>query len=94
MRVDVDERSPMNDERRPTRNAAATPLLAPDGSNRHGQIERLLTGREVAELLGFSTSTIVDWAERDELPAFKIGGRLRFRASEIGTWIESQRRAA
>lgn len=86
----------MNDERRPTRNAAAITQLSPssDGSNRNGQMERLLSAREVAELLGFAAGTIVDWAERGEVPAFKIGGRLRFRESEIAAWIEAQRRAA
>lgn len=52
---------------------------------------RLLTARELAELLGFSPSTIVDWAERGELPAFKIGGRLRFRLSEVEAWLDAQR---
>jgi excisionase family DNA binding protein len=87
----------MKDERRPARNAAATsPLSASfDGSNRRGQrLEQLLTAREVGEILDFSAATIVDWAERGTLPAFKIGGRLRFRESEIGAWVETQRRVS
>jgi excisionase family DNA binding protein len=55
-------------------------------------IIRLLTAREVAELLGFAAGTIVDWAEQDRIPHFKIGSALRFRESEIVDWIESQRR--
>jgi excisionase family DNA binding protein len=53
--------------------------------------ERLLTARELADLLGFSASTVQDWTERDELPAFKIGGRLRFRESEVLAWLEERR---
>ena len=53
--------------------------------------ERLLTAREVAELLGFSAATIVDWAEAGKLPAFKVGGRLRFRLSEVEPWLDDQR---
>jgi excisionase family DNA binding protein len=53
--------------------------------------ERLVTARELAELLGFSASTIVDWAEAGGLPAFKIGGRLRFRESEVLAWLETKR---
>lgn len=53
--------------------------------------ERLLNARELAELLGFSAATIVDWAEAGKLPAFKIGGRLRFRLSEVEAWVESRR---
>lgn len=56
--------------------------------------ESLLTAREVAALLGFKPGTIVDWAERDELPHFKVGGRLRFRTSEVEAWLEARRRGA
>ena len=54
--------------------------------------EPLLTARELAELLGFAAGTIVDWAERGKLPSFKLGGRLRFRESEVATWLELQRK--
>src|SRR4029450_6271169 len=53
--------------------------------------ERLLTAAELAEMLGFAAGTIVDWAERGTIPAFKIGGRLRFRESEVLDWLEAQR---
>jgi excisionase family DNA binding protein len=54
-------------------------------------MERLLTARELGDLLGFSADTIVDWAEAGKVPAFKIGGRLRFRLSEAEAWIEMKR---
>ena len=53
--------------------------------------EGLLTARELGDLLGFSAGTIVDWAEAGKVPAFKIGGRLRFRESEVLEWLEGQR---
>jgi excisionase family DNA binding protein len=53
--------------------------------------ESLLTARELGELLGFSAGTIVDWSEAGKLPAFKIGGRLRFRLSEVEAWLEERR---
>jgi excisionase family DNA binding protein len=53
--------------------------------------ERLLTARELGEYLGFSPATIVDWAEAGRVPAFKPGGRLRFRASEVEAWLETKR---
>jgi excisionase family DNA binding protein len=53
--------------------------------------DRLLTARELGELLGFSASTVVDWAEAGKVPAFKLGGRLRFRESEVLDWLERQR---
>ncbi len=53
--------------------------------------EPLLTAADLADLLGFAAGTIVDWAERGELPAFKVGGRLRFRESEVESWLEERR---
>jgi excisionase family DNA binding protein len=53
--------------------------------------ERLLSARELAGVLGFSPATIVDWAEAGKLPAFKLGGRLRFRESEVLEWLETKR---
>jgi excisionase family DNA binding protein len=54
-------------------------------------MERLLTSRELAAVLGFSTATIVDWAEAGKVPVFKVGGRLRFRESEVLAWLEERR---
>ena len=53
--------------------------------------EPLLNARQLGELLGFSAGTIVDWTEAGKLPAFKIGGRLRFRLSEVEAWLEERR---
>jgi excisionase family DNA binding protein len=57
--------------------------------------ERLLTARELGELLGLSSATILDRFERGELPGFRIGGKVgspvRFRWSEVETWLEHGR---
>lgn len=52
---------------------------------------RLLTAAEVAERLGFSPATVVDWAEAGKIPGFRIGGRLRFRWSEVEAVLEAGR---
>ncbi len=57
--------------------------------------ERLLTARELAEQLGLSAATVVDWAEAGRLPGFRLGGakggRLRFKESEVVGVLESWR---
>jgi excisionase family DNA binding protein len=57
--------------------------------------ERLLTARELAEVLGVSAGTVVDWAEAGRLPGFRLGGtkggRLRFRESEVLGVLEGWR---
>ena len=55
-------------------------------------LERLLTARELAEVLGVSASTVLDWFEAGRLPGFRLNGRaVRFRGSEIAKWLEEQR---
>jgi excisionase family DNA binding protein len=54
-------------------------------------LEPMLTAAELAEILGFSADTIVDWSEEGKIPSFKLGGRLRFRESEVLAWLEERR---
>ena len=57
--------------------------------------ERLLTARELAEILGLSPATILDRFERGELPGFRLfgrkGGPVRFRESEIEAALDGWR---
>jgi excisionase family DNA binding protein len=54
--------------------------------------EPLLTARQVADLLGMSPATILDWHEAGRIPSFKLPtGPVRFRASELERWIEGCR---
>lgn len=56
-------------------------------------MEKLLNARQVADWLGISPDTVLDWFEADLLPGFKPNGRVvRFRASEIHAWLETHRR--
>ncbi len=57
--------------------------------------ERLLTARELAEVISLSPNTVLDWFEAGRLPGFRLGGRkggpVRFRLSEIEVVLESWR---
>jgi excisionase family DNA binding protein len=61
----------------------------------HGQVERLLRAREVAEMLGVSMDWVLDRWQEGELPGFKLGGSpqspVRFRLSEVEAWLEAHR---
>lgn len=45
--------------------------------------DRLLTARELAEILGLAPATILDKWERGELPGFKFGRAVRFDLTEV-----------
>jgi excisionase family DNA binding protein len=48
----------------------------------------LLTAREVAELLGVNTETVLRWTRRGDLSAFRLpGGAVRFREAEVEAWL-------
>jgi excisionase family DNA binding protein len=57
--------------------------------------DRLLTARELADLLGLSAATILDRFESGDLPGFRLfgrkGGPVRFRLSEIEETLERWR---
>jgi excisionase family DNA binding protein len=49
--------------------------------------DRFLTAREVAELLGLTTETVLRWARDDKLPGFRLGRQLRFRERDLEAWL-------
>jgi excisionase family DNA binding protein len=52
---------------------------------------RLLTAREVADLLAVSPETILRWTRRGELPAVRLpGGAIRFREVEVEEWLKQR----
>lgn len=52
---------------------------------------RLLTAREVAEILNVSPETVLRWTRAGELPAIRLpGGALRYREDAIEAWLEER----
>jgi len=49
---------------------------------------RFLTVKEAAEVLRLNPRTVKAMIHRNELPAFKIGSRWRFRESQLTKWLE------
>ena len=45
--------------------------------------EKLLTAKEVAQLFGVSTVTISNWVGKGLLRKYSIGGRTKFKYSEV-----------
>jgi excisionase family DNA binding protein len=54
-------------------------------------VEKLLTVRQLQELLGVDRVTIYRMLEGGQLPGFKVGGQWRFSQSEIEGWLQDQR---
>jgi excisionase family DNA binding protein len=49
---------------------------------------RLLTARQVAELVGVSPETVLRWTRRGELPAIRLpGGQLRYHGDDLEAWL-------
>ena len=48
----------------------------------------ILTLEEVAAFLRAGKRTVYRFAQRGEIPAFKVGGTWRFRRSELERWID------
>lgn len=52
---------------------------------------RLLTVEEVADRLRSRPSTIYAWVKAGRIPAYKVGGLVRFDAGEVEEWIRAHR---
>ena len=51
----------------------------------------LLTARDVAELLGLSTETVLRWVRSGKLPAIRLpSGAIRFDADELDEWLAAR----
>lgn len=48
---------------------------------------KILTCKQVADILQAKPSTIYAWAEQSLIPSFKINGLLRFDETEIMEWL-------
>jgi excisionase family DNA binding protein len=55
-------------------------------------LPELLSPAEVAAYLDVPVSTIHFWRGKGQGPSvFKVGKRLRFRASDVASWLEEQK---
>jgi excisionase family DNA binding protein len=56
--------------------------------------ERLLTARQVADVLGVTPGWVLRQYQRGVLPGYRLSERshpVRFRASEVEAWLETRR---
>lgn len=53
--------------------------------------ERLMDFKEVKDYLGIGETTLRKLVRERSIPAFKIGGYLRFRRDELERWLEGHR---
>jgi excisionase family DNA binding protein len=55
-------------------------------------MEKLMTARQVAELLEVNLSTIYHWVHIGLIPYVKLGKCVRFKKSELFRWIDKNLR--
>lgn len=52
--------------------------------------EALLSVREAARFLGFSSSMVYKLVETRSIPHIRLGERIRFRAEELNSWVDAR----
>lgn len=52
-------------------------------------MEKLLTAKQVSDLLEVHISTVYEWVSRGLIPCVKLGRLLRFKKQEVFRWVDS-----
>ena len=58
-----------------------------DVFERLARCDRLLTAKELADILAISPKTLYNYVTRGMIPYFKIESNVRFRALEVAQWL-------
>jgi excisionase family DNA binding protein len=73
----------------PAASAATTHIDVLSVADRLAQVNRLLSIKEVADLLGESTDTISRRVKRGTMPHLRIGSHTRFDPHELAQWLRA-----
>lgn len=55
-------------------------------------MDRLLTAKQLSELLQVDDSTVYLWTHTEFIPHFKLGRSVRFREKDVMEWLEKRHR--
>lgn len=55
----------------------------------NNNVERWVSIKEIAEYLGVSRDTILNWITKKGMPATKIGRCWKFKVSEVDDWVKT-----
>ena len=53
-------------------------------------MDKLLTARQVSELLEVKVDTVYDWVHRGLIPHVKLNRLLRFKKADLFRWVEGR----
>lgn len=56
-------------------------------------MERLLTAKQLSELLQINLSTVYLWTHTEFIPHYKMGTSIRFAEKDVEAWLEKRRQA-
>jgi excisionase family DNA binding protein len=55
-------------------------------------VDKLLTAKQLSELLQVNQSTVYKWSHMEFIPHVKMGKAVRFVESEVETWLRQRSR--
>ena len=67
--------------------ASSIPRPVGDVFERLAGCDRLLTAKELGQILAISPKTLYSYVSRGMIPFFKIESNVRFRAHDVAEWL-------
>lgn len=79
----------MSETKKATIKKAATKKKDSNKLEMNSNIENWVTMKDIQAYLGVGRDTILQWIDKREMPAYKVGRLWKFKYSEVDEWVRS-----
>ena len=79
----------MGETKKTATKTATTKKKEPKKPEVNNNIENWVTMKDIQAYLGDGRDTILQWIDKREMPAYKVGRLWKFKYSEVDEWVRS-----
>ena len=79
----------MGETKKTATKKATTTKKEPKKPEVNSNIENWVTMKDIQAYLGVGRDTVLQWIDKREMPAYKVGRLWKFKYSEVDEWVRS-----